>query len=122
VNDSFERAAGRLAQETLSPSRAFRVPENQNKYFISMYIDDVLVHAFPDNCSGLNLISAALVPHIKLDDHTETFIRLPDERLIKTSGTGTIHCKFTEDGETSKVNFTVLPGSLHGVILSDYFL
>jgi hypothetical protein len=122
VPDELEpqRATPEPVQE--NSVHSFRVPDDRYRYFVSVYINGTLVKAFPDNCSELNLVSEAFVANVKLEDPPKTPIRLPNGTFIKASGSVTTHCKFTEDGETFKVKFVVLPRCLHPVILCDSFL
>jgi hypothetical protein len=122
VQDKPGNRQGIIQPAQSKTTHSFRVSDDRYRYFVSVYINDTLVKALPDNCSELNLVSEAFVGHLKLDNPPETPIRLPNGMFIKASGSVTTHCRFTEYGETFQVKFVVLPRCLHHVILSDSFL
>jgi hypothetical protein len=99
--ERLRKEAKELVKDASNSSRTFRLTDDQYKYFMVVYIIDIRVESFPDTCSDLNLIPEALV-HLngwKLDNDTETIIRLPDERGIKAVGSVDARCRFAEDGE-----------------------
>jgi hypothetical protein len=116
----------RLYQEISMVSNVFHIPDGRYTYFVEMYINGMHVQAFPDNHSEINIISEHYLIHhhneLRLDKDTETIIRLPDDRRIKATGTVEAQYRFAESDKTFTVEFTVLPGCLHKVVLSNSFL
>jgi hypothetical protein len=101
-----------------------RVTDDENQYWIDAFIEDKLVQAVPDTGSTLNLISEGYVTREGLGEHdrTRTTILLPNNHQVKSSGSLTVLLKFTKEDTARPVNFTILRGCVHDLILSGTLL
>lgn len=91
---------------------------------MNAYVDDIMVRAFPDSGSALNLISEAhLRQHsMEITDGTIKPIQLPNGQTTKSSGSLNALFRFEEEQKASRINFTILAGCMYDFILSGPFL
>jgi hypothetical protein len=108
----------------LPPSSTFQVTDDRREYWVEAHINERLVRMFPDYGSALNLISADYVQreHLAIENGTRDNIRLPDGRLVETSGTLDLSFRLASETRTSTATFTILRRCVHDFILSGTFL
>lgn len=92
--------------------------------WIPGHLKGIPVSALPDNCSDHDILSEAFVIRngFSIDTSFQRLMKLPNGNVITSVGTVTL--PFSFDGETESYNrvFTVLPRSVHDVILGNKFL
>ena len=82
------------------------------------------VSALPDNCSDQDILSETFVTHngLSMDTNFQRPMKLPNGNVITSVGTVTLPFSFDGEQESYDRVFTILPRSVHDVILGNKFL
>jgi hypothetical protein len=104
------------------PGKRYCFNGQRRQHWVEAYFDGILVKMFPDNCSDLSLVSEAFVkrhPSLVIDT---TVLQLPDGRKISSCGQLKADVRFEGNAETFTMDFAVVPGCTHDVLLAGQFL
>ena len=106
----------------------FSQPRQRKRMKTERWIPGLLkgipVSALPDNCSNQDILSETFVTRngFSVDTNFQRPMRLPNGNVITSVGTVTLPFSFDGEQESYERVFTILPRSVHDVILGNKFL
>ncbi|KAF2242885.1 hypothetical protein BU26DRAFT_570313 [Trematosphaeria pertusa] len=103
-----------------------RIPSRSlfHEHRIRAYLNSIEILAFPDSCSGLNIISESFLRRhsLSLNTNIDYSARLPNGKLVKSLGSLNLTFRFNRQHKGYRLPFTVLQNCVHDVVLGSDFL